>query len=384
MEHFITRIHIEKLRHLENIKIEISETSRRHLIITGKNGSGKTSLLEALSKCLTTADNFSTHIDEIFEGEKSFSELTDNGVTISLNSAVALHNLCRRGEFIMSYFPATRRTNIIMAKGVEDVKLAASYKISDNPVKQLLKYMVHLKTQQAYARQENDSSVEKNIQSWFNRFEKALRALLEDESLTMTYDYKNYNFLIHQDGRNPFGFNELSDGYSSVIQIVTGLIMRMEQNWLLKGTLSEYNVEGIALIDELETHLHIELQRKILPLLVTFFPRVQFIVSTHSPYVLTSISEATIFDLEKKVFYEDMSLYSVSDVAEGYFDAEDYSGELMNKLIRYRNLVSLTNPSESERAERAELRMTLKNMQGSLAERVKEEFEVLESQRRNG
>ena len=86
----------------------------------------------------------------------------------------------------------------------------------------------------------------------------------------MTYDYRNYNFLIHQNGRNPFGFNELSDGYSSVIQIVTGLIMRMEQNWLLKGTLSEYDVEGIALIDEPETHLHIELQRKILPFLVTF------------------------------------------------------------------------------------------------------------------
>jgi Predicted ATP-binding protein involved in virulence len=384
MEHFIRRIHIEKLRHLENIKIEISETSRRHLLITGKNGSGKTSLLEALSKCLTVANDFKTDIEEIFNGEKSFSELTDSGVTISLNSAVALHKLFRKGEFVMAYFPATRQANIVSATGVEDVKFASNYELTADPAEKLAKYMVHLKTQQAYARQENDSSIEKNIQSWFNRFEKALRALFEDESLTMTYDYRNYNFLIHQDGRNPFGFNELSDGYSSVIQIVMGLIMRMEQNWLLKGTLSEYDIEGIALIDELETHLHIELQQKFLPFLVTFFPRVQFIVSTHSPYVLTSISEATIFDLEKKVSYEDMSLYSVSDVAEGYFDAEDYSGELMNKLIRYRNLVSLTNPSESERAERAELRMTLKNMQGSLAERVKEEFEDLELQRRNG
>ena len=384
MEHFITRIHIEKLRHLENIKIEISETSRRHLLITGKNGSGKTSLLEALSKCLTVADDLKTDIEEIFNGEKSFSELTDSGVTISLNSAVALHKLFRKGKFVMAYFPSTRQANIVSATGVEDVKFASNYELTADPAEQLAKYMVHLKTQQAYARQENDSSVEKNIQSWFNRFEKALRALFEDESLTMTYDYRNYNFLIHQNGRNPFGFNELSDGYSSVIQIVTGLIMRMEQNWLLKGTLSEYDVEGIALIDELETHLHIELQRKILPFLVTFFPRVQFIVSTHSPYVLTSISEATIFDLEKKVSYEDMSLYSVSDVAEGYFDAEDYSGELMNKLIRYRNLVSLTNPSKSERVERAKLRMTLKNMQGRLAEQVKEEFEDLESQRRNG
>lgn len=42
MEHFITKIQIDKLRHLENIEIELSEQSRRHLLVTGKNGSGKT------------------------------------------------------------------------------------------------------------------------------------------------------------------------------------------------------------------------------------------------------------------------------------------------------------------------------------------------------
>ena len=52
MEHFITKIKIEKVRHLENIEIELSEDSRRHLLITGKNGSGKTSLLEALREKL--------------------------------------------------------------------------------------------------------------------------------------------------------------------------------------------------------------------------------------------------------------------------------------------------------------------------------------------
>ena len=207
--------------------------------------------------------------------------------------------------------------------------------------------------------------------------------LLEDESIKIEYDYRNYNFLLHQDGRLPFGFNELSDGYSSVIQIVTNLIMRMEQNWLLKGKMSDYNVEGVALIDELETHLHIELQRKILPFLVTFFPRVQFIVSTHSPYVLTSISDATIFDLEKKVSFDDMSLYSINDVSTGYFDSEDYSQELSKKLNRYRELLVLSNASDEERAERAELRMELKNIQGSLVPQIKSAFEDLESRRQN-
>lgn len=125
--------------------------------------------------------------------------------------------------------------------------------------------------------------------------------LLEDKNIRLEYDYRKYNFLIHQAGRLAFGFNELSDGYSSVIQIMTGIMLRMEQNWLLNGTLNEYNLEGIVLIDELEAHLHIELQRKILMFLTKFFPRVQFIISTHSPYILNSIPNATIFDLEKSL-----------------------------------------------------------------------------------
>lgn len=385
MEHFITKIKIEKVRHLENIEICLSEFERRHLLITGKNGSGKTSLLESVLKCLRGAlYDPEQYKRKIYNSESWFEADKNLGVKVHFNFEGCLKENFNAGEFVTAYFPALRKAKIILAKGVEDVKLGVNYELEATPEEQLIKYMVHLKTQQAYARQEGDIQIEENIQAWFNRFEKALRVLLENESIKMEYDYRNYNFLLHQDGRLPFGFNELSDGYSSVIQIVTNLIMRMEQNWLLKGKLSDYNVEGVALIDELETHLHIELQRKILPFLVTFFPRVQFIVSTHSPYVLTSISDATIFDLEKKVSFGDMSLYSINDVSTGYFDSEDYSQELVKKLNRYRELLVLSNASDEERAERAELRMELKNIQGSLVPQIKSAFEDLESRRQNG
>ena len=99
--------------------------------------------------------------------------------------------------------------------------------------------------------------------------------------------------------------------------------------------------------------------------------------------MLTSISDATIFDLEKKVSFDDMSLYSINDVSTGYFDSEDYSQELAKKLNRYRELLVLSNASDEERAERAELRMELKNIQGSLVPQIESAFEDLESRRQN-
>lgn len=383
MEHFISKIQIKKLRHLENIDIILSDNQRKHLLLTGRNGSGKTSLLETLTDCLRAAVmSRKKNLKENTNSEKYLRDVANNGVKIDFNSVEDLEKIFSVGEYILAYFSANRKANISLANGVENVKLDDNYDISKDPAENLVKYMVHLKTQQAYARQENDSKVETDTQSWFDRFENALKILLEDTTIKLEYDYKNYNFLIHQAGRLPFGFNELSDGYSSVIQIMSGILLRMEQNWLLKGTLSEYNLEGIVLIDELETHLHIELQRKILLFLTEFFPRVQFIISTHSPYILTSVSNATIFDLEKKVTFNDMSQYSIDNVAEAYFDSEDYSVELEKKFTEYKTLLEKNDPTDEERIRRAELRTELKNINGTLSARIKNEFEELETRRK--
>ena len=110
--------------------------------------------------------------------------------------------------------------------------------------------------------------VVKNIEKWFERFEDSLKILLDNDTVSLKYDYKEYNFKIMEEGREPFGLDELSDGYSSLINIVSDLILRMDQNWLLENDLSVYDMEGIVLIDELETHFHIELQKKVLPFLI--------------------------------------------------------------------------------------------------------------------
>ena len=409
-EYFIREIDIEKLYHLSDLKIKLNPEKRQHLLLTGKNGSGKTSLLLRIEKFLKAINDEKLRIvfedyprwrdaanikmnsalseSEKFEAEQNYKhwvnelEKYGGGVQILLNDYDGLEKEYHNGNFIMAYFPAERKAKFVQPKGVEDVKLAESYSIDKDAGNVLLKYMVHLKTQQAYARNEGDELVAQKIQRWFERFESALQVLLDEKSIHLQYDYRKYDFKIKQDGREPFTFNELSDGYSSVIYIISDLILRMDKNWLLGEKISQYNYQGIVLIDELETHLHIELQKKILPFLTEFFPRIQFIVTTHSPYILNSVSNAKAYDLERRVELDNLSAFSSEDLAEGYFEADEYSDELKKQLEDYDELCFKKELSEVERAERAELRIKLKSLSSELSGAAKEKFEDIERRRK--
>ena len=395
MEHFITSIHINEVRHLKNIEIKLNPEKRQHLILTGKNGSGKTSVLRAIKGYLSlineqrlnailwdyprtikmaqqnyeraNSDIDKVQAQQVIENFSAEIRRCTGGLDLTFSDSSMLDDLYKKGDFVTAFFAADRNSKIQRVHGAEDVKLADNYSLSSAPVELLLKYMVHLKTQQAYAKNEGDTNVENQIKNWFTRFENAMKVLLDDNSIKVIYDYKNYNFLIEQKGRDPYSLDELSDGYSAIISIVADLILRMDRNWLLKGELSQYDVEGVVLIDELETHLHVELQRKILPFLTEFFPRIQFVITTHSAYILNSISNACIYDLEKQVQFTDFSSYSVDDIAEGYLDATAFSDELQKKAKRYQELYGRTDLSDEERAERADLRREMKNAEDVLA-----------------
>ena len=409
-EYFISEIDIEKLYHLSDIKIKLDSNKRQHLLLTGKNGSGKTSLLLEIEKFLRAIndeklsqvfDQYPTWINEAkkkvlsasSDSEKyaadkdlkqclGFLKKYSDGVQINLNQYEGLEMMYHNGKFITAYFPSERKAQFMRPNGVENITLENTYGIDESAGDILLKYMVHLKTQQAYARNEGDQTTANQIQKWFDRFDSALQILLDEESIHIEYDYKKYDFKIRQNGREPFSFNELSDGYSSVLYIVSDLILRMDKNWLLEDKISEYDYQGIVLIDELETHLHIELQKKIFPFLTKFFPKIQFIVTTHSPYILNSISNAKAYDLERQVELDNLSGFSSDDLAEGYFEADAYSDELKNSLNRYEELCFRKDLTEDERAERAEIRIRFKNISSELSGAAKERFEDIERRRK--
>lgn len=144
------------------------------------------------------------------------------------------------------------------------------------------------------------------IAVWFEKFNCLLKQIFEDESVELVFDEDTFKFSIIMDGREPFDFNTLSSGYAAILDIVVDLIIRMEKQ--LNRTF-DFSIPGVVLIDEIETHLHLELQKNIMSLLTTIFPNVQFIVSSHSPFVLNSLDNVVIYDLEKKVLVENQKEY---------------------------------------------------------------------------
>lgn len=102
------------------------------------------------------------------------------------------------------------------------------------------------------------------------------------------------------------------------------------------------DLSGIAIIDEIDVHLHISLQKKVLPFLIKAFPKVQFIVSTHSPFVITSTDNDTvIYDISSGEFFEeDLSLYSHESIIKELFHVKDDNEnlkQLSDQLLQFIN-----------------------------------------------
>ncbi len=99
--------------------------------------------------------------------------------------------------------------------------------------------------------------------------------------------------------KQPLRIEQLSDGYRTTLAMVMDIAARMaEANPSSNNILDS---EGIVLIDEVDLHLHPKWQQMILPDLIRTFPNVQFIVSTHSPQVLTTVESKKIRVLHQTV-----------------------------------------------------------------------------------
>lgn len=121
---------------------------------------------------------------------------------------------------------------------------------------------------------------------------------------------------INKDNRERV--SNLSDGYRNIIGIVSDIAYRMAILNPFLGLEVVKKTPGVVIIDEIDLHLHPKWQKQIIGLLKTLFPKVQFIATTHSPFIIQSMGREEIIklDISEEPLDVDASMLSIEDIAE--------------------------------------------------------------------
>lgn len=394
---FINNIHINKLFHLSDFDIPVADEKFPHLIITGKNGSGKTILLNAVSDFLNKIKDdkamlFLGYYKSLETYNKILKETTDEQVRrqtqqnvdffsreieniygkVELRSELwdSIIDKYAKGEFIIAFYQADRKVKMSEPKNPMKPVINKKGNVRETATSQFLNFLSDLKIQEALARNEKQDEDADEINAWFRDFEELLRHIYQDDELRLEFNYRDYSFRICTEGKK-FKFTEVSDGFAAVLDIVADLILKMQG----EGTLvRSYQKEGIVLIDEIETHLHLALQKVIMPLLTKVFPNIQFIITTHSPFVLSSMPDAVAYDLEHREVLENLTEYSYESLAEGYFGVRTQSSYAEMQLDNFRRLLAKEELSDAEKVEIKQMKCEFEKITETLSPLIVGEF----------
>ena len=404
---FITDVKIKKVRNLKNIEIKLNEKEKKHLIFTGKNGSGKTSVLKAMASYIDNIENIENYkkslkidLDNLEFYKKNNDKISEKetekrieyykqkilnsskGIDLFFNiSEEKIAEEIGKGNLITAYYKAERIFEADIPRQIEKVELKDNYRTEEVPRKEFIKYLLDLKATQAFSRTGNKQDKAEKIGKWFDSFEKLLQNIFDSRDLKLIFDEETFQFKLEENGKEPFDFNTLSSGYAAVLDIVVDIIIRMEKK---TGKNFKFDMQGIVLIDEIETHLHLELQKRILKLLTTIFPNIQFIITTHSPFILSSLENTVIYDLEKNLTVENgLTNLPYEGIVEGYFKADSLSEELRKKFEEYKLLVKKEKLQGEDFEKISSLEFYLDEIPDYLALDLNSEYKKLKSDLRN-
>ncbi|MEY4731977.1 MAG: hypothetical protein RLZZ464_43 [Pseudomonadota bacterium] len=151
---------------------------------------------------------------------------------------------------------------------------------------------------------------------------RAIEAMLP-EIASARYSTKLRTLVLKYQSGERHTFSELSDGYRNVVAIAADLAIKAA---MLNPQLAERALEltpGVVLIDELDLHLHPKWQRRVIGDLRRTFPMLQFICTTHSPFLIQSLrsgEELIVLDGQPTA---DVGHMPVDEIARGLMGVEN-------------------------------------------------------------
>lgn len=216
-----------------------------------------------------------------------------------------------------------------------------------------------VRLENAYCNALNDRNINfRSASNWLYRYDFNLNRHLEFENTDIAFkntlitaipaikgisvDAKNGEFFVEiQMLKDPephwLTYNIMSDGFKSMINIVSDIAYRCI---MLNGFLGENAVKetpGVVMIDEVDLFLHPHWQQHVLADLQKAFPKIQFIVTTHSPFIVQSVESKNVITLDVNPYIKtDPKNRGIEEIAASEMGM---SGEL--KSTKYRRQLEL-------------------------------------------
>jgi predicted ATP-binding protein involved in virulence len=199
----------------------------------------------------------------------------------------------------------------------------------------------------------NPNSNYKTLLSWFKATEisvyksgkgidvlksvkRAVRNSFEEVE-TLYFDNDNNLLSILLKGKEPKEskpISTLSDGQKNLIGLIGDIALRCVLLNPHFGENAHEKTPGIILIDELDLHLHPNWQKKIVAILKNTFPNMQFIATTHSPFIIQSLKNNELIDLQGKDLDTDYINKSIEEIASEEMGVEFKRSDMFIKMMQ--------------------------------------------------
>ena len=363
-------------------------------LFVGANGSGKTSILEAINVALggffsLQEQKMQRMIElseariEIVNGEPirtpktsitASSELIYKPWTRNFNAATKNNdtkNVRPAGQygdnFLKGFYQSNQNVAPIIAyystqRLFKDANQSAKQKfdplagrrngylqcLKDNAIKgTLLEWLGNAVTSRATKRIKGVEFVDMVLENVDKALTKTLVYFLEElrEEDIKIYQEPKFDFEVFLQLKPNFGLpvNYYSDGFRNLIYLIIDLIWRASQlnPWLTLEQLSEQQT-GCVTIDEIDLHLHPKWQAKAIGVLQLLLPKVQFFITTHSPTVVANFENGSLYVIHENNIVKQNTTYfgkEINAVLRNILGASDRHVPTQQKIDKLLHLI---------------------------------------------
>lgn len=353
-------------------------------IITGENGTGKTIVLDAIRKILLGQQNQQKSRSIVRDigylvkaefkiGSENLSlysnELENNNFIVKktgidfpffdVQQKFRNYNNLSKGNIWIANYWTSKSDNhpfnigtLQFLKPENYLKNSLDGIQSNIEVVQLITYFDYLKS--------SDSPKEKiEGEFLFDTLKKIIKLSLIDGEFKYV-ERKTLMPIVSQNGFD-VSLDKLSSGNLYLIQRMISLLGQMYSVYTLNDLKLEEMLltPGLLMIDEAENHLHPKWQKTFLNSILSIFPNLQIIATTHSPFIVSSVKNARVYVCKSmknhSILVDETDLYSNKPIdevlASDVFETSAFSETITNLMTKRENAIINKDFAESEKIE---------------------------------